>query len=60
MNKILLMLVLTATPVGGYAVETAQRISDREIIESLAQINGQLKSMDQRFDAMEKQTADRT
>ena len=34
------------------AVEVAPRISDREIIESLAEIKGELKAIDQRFDDM--------
>ena len=46
----ILFLLLTAFSVE--AVEVAPRISDREIIESLAEIKGELKAIDQRFDDM--------
>ncbi|MBT5291375.1 MAG: hypothetical protein HN848_04155 [Thiotrichales bacterium] len=36
------------------AVEVAPRITDREIIETLAEIKGEFKVIDQRFDAVDK------
>jgi len=42
-------------PGKGRAVEVAPRITDREIIESLAAIRGDIKRLDQRFEAMETQ-----
>jgi len=49
---IVAFLVLPGT---GRAVEVAPRITDREIIESLAAIRGDIKRLDQRFEAMETQ-----
>ncbi len=51
----LLLVLLTVTlPCSVAAVETAERISDREIIESLTEIKGQLKVIDQRFNAVDQ------
>ena len=54
----LLALGLTLHPLSVAAVDVAQRISDREIIESLAELKAGQKAleakMDQRFEAMEK------
>lgn len=36
------------------AVEKADRITDREIVESLAQIKGDIKSLNQRIDGLDK------
>lgn len=36
-------------------IEVATRITDREIVESLVAIRGDIKRIDQRFDSMEKQ-----
>ncbi len=51
-----LLLIVIALP--SFAVEVAPRISDREIIESLAELKVSLKhlekSIDQRFKALEK------
>jgi len=43
-----------ALPGKGRAVEVAPRITDREIIESLAAIRGDIKRLDQRFDAVDQ------
>jgi len=48
---IVAFLVLPGT---GRAVEVAPRITDREIIESLAAIRGDIKRLDQRFDAVDQ------
>ncbi|MBT3309031.1 MAG: hypothetical protein HOL04_05110 [Gammaproteobacteria bacterium] len=48
----ILFLLLTAFSVE--AVEVAPRISDREIIESLAEIKGELKAINQRFEAIDQ------
>jgi hypothetical protein len=50
-------LVLAGMSLGAYGVDTAPRISDREIIESLARLEAGQKALaeqtDQRFQAME-------
>ncbi len=51
----LLLVLLTVTlPCSVAAVETAERISDREIIESLAEIKAQFKVIDERFNAIDQ------
>jgi len=56
-------LLLVLIPLPSFAVEVAPRITDREIIESLAELKIGLsnleKGMDQRFKAMEKNIDDR-
>jgi len=51
----ILIVAFLALPGTGRAVEVAPRITDREIIESLAAIRGDIKRLDQRFEAMETQ-----
>ena len=41
-------------PAGASAVDVAPRISDREVIESLASIRGDIKRLDQRFEAIDQ------
>ena len=53
-HALLLVLLTIALPCSVTAVETAERISDREIIESLAEIKAQFKVIDQRFDAVDQ------
>ncbi len=57
--KILILLIVFAFPLTVAAVDVAPRISDREIIESLAEIKAGQKAledkMDQRFTAMQEQ-----
>jgi hypothetical protein len=53
-HALLLVLLTIALPFSVTAVETAERISDREIIESLAEIKAQFKVIDQRFDAVDQ------
>lgn len=50
----ILIFTLTLFVQDLYAVEKAERISDREIIESLAEIKADIKGMDERFKAMDK------
>jgi len=50
-----MIVAFLALPGKGRAVEVAPRITDREIIESLAAIRGDIKRLDQRFEAMETQ-----
>jgi len=45
-------VILTSSPVCIFAVETAPRISDREIIESLATLKEGQKALNERFDDM--------
>jgi len=58
MKYLLITCWLIYMPVVSYAIEVAPRISDREIIESLAELksgqNSLEKTMNQRFQAMEK------
>ena len=49
-----MIVVFLALPGKGRAVEVAPRITDREIIESLATIRGDIKRLDQRFDAVDQ------
>ena len=53
-HAILLVLLTVALPCSVNAVDTAERISDREIIESLAEIKAQFKVIDGRFDAIDQ------
>ena len=50
-----MIVAFLALPGKGRAVEVAPRITDREIIESLAAIRGDIKRLDQRFETMETQ-----
>jgi len=50
-----MLVAFLVLPGTGRAVEVAPRITDREIIESLAAIRGDIKRLDQRFEAMEMQ-----
>ncbi|GJQ49492.1 hypothetical protein KsCSTR_10400 [Candidatus Kuenenia stuttgartiensis] len=57
MNKILSAIILISFFILQHtviAVETAPRISDREIIESLAEIRGNLKRLDEKLDTVDK------
>jgi septal ring factor EnvC (AmiA/AmiB activator) len=58
MKKALLYTILSLLTVffssTVFAVEKSERISDREIIESLAQIKGELKTINQRIDGLDK------
>jgi len=47
-----MIVAFLALPGKGRAVEVAPRITDREIIESLAAIRGDIKRLDQRFEAV--------
>ncbi|MFH1288973.1 MAG: hypothetical protein ABII25_09820 [bacterium] len=49
---IVILFVLVSVSSISYAVEKAERISDREIIESLATLKEGQKAMNQRFDDM--------
>jgi len=49
-----MIVAFLALPGKGRAVEVAPRITDREIIESLAAIRGDIKRLDQRFDAVDQ------
>lgn len=64
MIKILLLLVSIAVAAPAVAVDVAPRISDREIIESLADLKAGQKSleakMDLRFNAMQEQIDQRS
>lgn len=51
---IVLILSSITQPICALAVDTAPRISDREIVESLAQIRGDIKRLEQRFEAVDK------
>ena len=57
MNKILSAIILISFFILQHtviAVETAPRISDREIIESLAEIRGNIKRLDEKLDTVDK------
>ncbi len=57
MNKILSAIILISFFILQHtviAVETSPRISDREIIESLAEIRGNLKRLDEKLDTVDK------
>jgi 3-methyladenine DNA glycosylase/8-oxoguanine DNA glycosylase len=58
MKKALLYTILSLLAVifasTAFAVEKTERISDREIIESLIQIKGELKAINQRIDGLDK------
>ncbi|MCK4488378.1 MAG: hypothetical protein KAU38_16660 [Desulfobacterales bacterium] len=41
----ILVFVLLVTPLNSFAVEVAPRISDKEIIEGLAEIRGDIKEL---------------
>jgi len=49
-----MIVAFLALPGKGRAVEVAPRITDREIIESLAAIRGDIKRLDQRFEAVDQ------
>jgi len=49
-----MIVAFLALPGEGRAVEVAPRITDREIIESLAAIRGDIKRLDQRFEAVDQ------
>lgn len=53
---ILIIIILSSItqPICAIAVDAAPRISDREIVEGLAEIRGDIKRLEQRFDAMDK------
>lgn len=53
---ILIVLILSSItqPICALAVDVAPRISDREIVEGLAEVRGDIKKLEQRFDAMDK------
>lgn len=50
----MIILVLLVLPHSVNAVEKAERISDREIIESLAELKAGQKAMERRIDSLEK------
>jgi len=50
----IMIVAFLALPGTGRAVEVAPRITDREIIESLAAIRGDIKRLDQRFEAVDQ------
>ena len=54
---ILVVLILSSItqPICAIAVDAAPRISDREIIEGLTEVRGDIKRLEQRFDAFERQ-----
>lgn len=57
MNKILITIIIISFFIIQHtviAVETAPRISDREIVESLAEIRGNLKRLDEKLDTVDK------
>ena len=49
-----MIVAFLALPGKGRAVEVAPRITDREIIESLAAIRCDIKRLDQRFNAVDQ------
>jgi len=49
-----MIVAFLVLPGEGRAVEVAPRITDREIIESLAAIRGDIKRLDQRFEAVDQ------
>ena len=51
---VLLMIMLTGFSSVAYAVETAPRITDREIIESLVTLKAGQRSLEKRFDEQAK------
>ena len=53
MHRLFLALLLTL-PLSGHTFETAPRISDREIIESLAQLKAGQRALEQRLTSIEK------
>ena len=52
MRRLLLLVLLLLSPALLAAVETAPRISDREIIEGLAEIKGDIKRLDAEIKAI--------
>jgi len=57
-NIAALWLLLCLLPTLTSAVEVAPRVTDREIIESLAAIKAQLSAHDTRFDAIDQRFYD--
>jgi len=49
-----MLVAFLVLPGEGRAVDVAPRITDREIIESLAAIRGDIKRLDQRFEAIDQ------
>ena len=52
MRRLLLLVLLLLSPALLAAVETAPNISDREIIEGLAEIKGDIKRLDAEIKAI--------
>ncbi len=62
MNKTLNVLIFTfffVLPYPVFAVEVAPRISDREIVEGLTEIRGDIKRLDARIDALSSKMDDK-
>ncbi len=58
-NRLVIMLViivlsLVTLPICAIAVDVAPRISDREIVKGLSEIRGDIKRLEQRFEAVDK------
>ena len=53
---ILIVIILSSItqPICALAVDAAPRITDREIIEGLTEVRGDIKRLEQRFDAIDK------
>ncbi|QEP43452.1 hypothetical protein D5085_10130 [Ectothiorhodospiraceae bacterium BW-2] len=54
MKTIIITLLLLSHLSSGYALEVAPRLTDREIIESLADLRSDIARVDQRFDAVDQ------
>lgn len=54
--SVVLLLTGLGGPLASHAVETAPRISDREIIESLAELKAGQKSLQQQIDGLKQST----
>lgn len=50
----IMLISMTLAPMNLFAVEKAERISDREIIESLAELKAGQKALDQRLTSFER------
>ncbi|QEP43448.1 hypothetical protein D5085_10110 [Ectothiorhodospiraceae bacterium BW-2] len=54
MKTMIITLLLLSHLSSGYALEVAPRLTDREIIESLADLKSDIARVDQRFDAVDQ------